>query len=55
MLHGPEIPTFAAVLLARRLARGEPLPVGAHACLGLLDLPEFEAEFARWQIDSQVS
>ncbi|MCH1910003.1 saccharopine dehydrogenase NADP-binding domain-containing protein [Stenotrophomonas sp. Y6] len=55
MLHGPEIPTFAAVLLARRLARGEPLPVGAQACLGLLDLPEFEAEFARWQIDSQVS
>ncbi len=55
MLHGPEIPTFAAVLLARRLARGEPLPVGAHACLGLLDLAAFEDEFARWRIDSQVS
>ncbi len=52
MLHGPEIPTFAAVLLARRLAAGEPLPVGAHACMGLLTLAEFEEEFARWQIDS---
>lgn len=55
MLHGPEIPTFAAVLLARRFARGEALPTGAHACLGLLSLAEFESEFARWQIDSAVS
>ncbi len=55
MLHGPEIPTFAAVLLARRFARGEVLPIGAHACLGLLTLAEFESEFARWQIDSAVS
>lgn len=55
MLHGPEIPTFAAVLLARRFARGEALPVGAHACLGLLSLAEFEREFVRWQIDSAVS
>ncbi|WP_433853137.1 saccharopine dehydrogenase family protein [Stenotrophomonas nitritireducens] len=55
MLHGPEIPTFAAVLLARHLARGEPLPVGAHACMGLLDLAAFEDEFARWRIESQVS
>jgi len=43
------------VLLARRLARGEPLPVGAQACMGLLDLAAFEQEFARWRIDSQVS
>jgi len=55
MLHGPEIPTFAAVLLARRLAAGEPLPVGAHACMGLLTLAEFEEEFARWRIDSTIS
>lgn len=54
MLHGPEIPTFAAVLLARRLARGEALPVGAYACVGLLTLADFESEFARWQIDSTV-
>jgi saccharopine dehydrogenase-like NADP-dependent oxidoreductase len=55
MLHGPEIPTFAAVLLARRLAGGQALPTGAHACLGLLTLADFESEFARWQIDSEVS
>ncbi len=55
MLHGPEIPTFAAVLLARRLARGEALPIGAHACVGLISLAEFESEFVRWQIESQIS
>jgi saccharopine dehydrogenase-like NADP-dependent oxidoreductase len=55
MLHGPEIPTFAAVLLARRFARGEGLPIGAHACMGMLSLAEFEREFARWRIDSAVS
>ncbi len=54
MLHGPEIPTFAAVLLARRWAEGSPLPVGAHACMGLLTLAEFEEEFARWQIGSSI-
>lgn len=46
--HGPEIPCMAAILLARRLARGDALPVGAHACAGLLTLSEFEPEFARW-------
>ncbi|MDQ0025936.1 saccharopine dehydrogenase-like NADP-dependent oxidoreductase [Variovorax paradoxus] len=46
--HGPEIPCMAAILLARRLARGDALPIGAHACAGLLTLPEFEPEFARW-------
>jgi hypothetical protein len=52
MLHGPEIPCFAAILLARKLADGAVLPLGAHACMGLLTLAEFEAEFARWQIES---
>jgi hypothetical protein len=53
-LHGPEIPCMAAVLLARRLARGEALPSGAHACMGFLRLEEFEAEFARWGIVTHV-
>lgn len=52
MLHGPEIPCFAAILLARKLADGAVLPLGAHACMGLLTLAEFEVEFARWQIES---
>lgn len=55
MLHGPEIPTFAAIVLARRWAAGQPLPVGAHVCVGLLELAEFESEFARWGIHSQIS
>jgi hypothetical protein len=55
MLYGPEIPCFAAVLLARRFARGEALPTGAHACVGLISLAEFEQEFAAWQIQTSVS
>jgi hypothetical protein len=30
------------------------LPVGAHACAGLLTLPEFEPEFARWGMVTDV-
>jgi saccharopine dehydrogenase-like NADP-dependent oxidoreductase len=46
--HGPEIPCMAAILLARRLARGEVLPIGAQVCMGLLRLSDFAPEFARW-------
>jgi len=46
--HGPEIPCMAAILLARKLARQQELPAGAHACMGLLQLSEFQPEFARW-------
>ncbi|WPG37712.1 saccharopine dehydrogenase NADP-binding domain-containing protein [Variovorax sp. EBFNA2] len=52
--HGPEIPCMAAILLARRLAHGDALPVGAHACAGLLTLPEFDPEFARWGMVTDV-
>ncbi|MCY1251748.1 hypothetical protein D9M72_655640 [compost metagenome] len=45
---------MAAILLARRLAHGEALPVGAHACAGLLALPEFDPEFARWGMVTDV-
>lgn len=54
-LHGPEIPCLAAVLLARRLARGEGLPVGAQACVGILSLADFEGAFAEWAIASEVT
>lgn len=46
--HGPEIPCMAAILLARRLARGEAFEPGARPCLSQLRLHEFEPEFARW-------
>lgn len=52
--HGPEIPCMAAILLARRLARNSALPLGAHACAGLLALSEFDPEFARWRMVSDV-
>jgi hypothetical protein len=52
--HGPEIPCMAAILLARRLARGESLPAGARPCLSLLRLNEFEPEFARWGMTTEV-
>ncbi|MNO69864.1 Saccharopine dehydrogenase [compost metagenome] len=43
-LHGPSIPCAAAVLLARKLARGELKERGAMPCLGLLGLDEYLAE-----------
>jgi hypothetical protein len=52
--HGPEIPCMAAILLARRLARGEGLPVGARPCMGLLALFEFAPEFSRWRMATEV-
>lgn len=53
-LHGPQIPCLAAVLLARRLASGAPLPVGATVCMGLITLGDFEQAFGEWGIDSEV-
>lgn len=52
--HGPEIPCMAAILLARRLASGQPLQVGAFACMGLLELADFEPEFARWGMVTDI-
>ena len=46
--HGPEIPCMAAILLARRLAKRQKMAAGAFACVGILQLGEFEPEFARW-------
>jgi len=46
--HGPEIPCMAAIQLARTLARGEKMPIGAFACMNRLRLADFEPEFARW-------
>lgn len=52
--HGPEIPCMASILLARRLARGEVLPVGAQACMGLLTLDDFLPEFSRWGMATDI-
>lgn len=52
--HGPEIPCMAAILLARRLARGEVFPAGAFTAAGWLALSEFEGEFARWGMATDI-
>jgi hypothetical protein len=53
-MDGPEIPCMAAILLARRLARGEVFQSGAFPCMGFLTLSEFAPEFARWKITTRV-
>lgn len=51
--HGPEIPCMAAILIARKLARGHRLPTGATPCMGLLVLEEFAPEFAKWGMTAE--
>lgn len=52
--HGPEIPCMAAILLARQLAAGQPLPAGAHTSTSLLPLEAFAPEFAKWGMVTDV-
>jgi saccharopine dehydrogenase-like NADP-dependent oxidoreductase len=39
--HGPEIPCIPAIVIARKLARGEPIAPGARPCRGMMTLEEF--------------
>lgn len=51
--HGPNIPCAGSVALVRKLARGEQLPLGAMACVGLLTVDEYLAplkELNIWEI-----
>jgi saccharopine dehydrogenase-like NADP-dependent oxidoreductase len=52
--HGPEIPCMATILLVRRLARGQTPQAGASTCMGLLDLADFEPEFTRWGMVTEI-
>ncbi|UNK47891.1 saccharopine dehydrogenase NADP-binding domain-containing protein [Lysobacter sp. S4-A87] len=52
--HGPEIPCMPAILLARRLAAGTAMPAGAFTATGLLSLTEFQGEFARWGMVTDI-
>jgi hypothetical protein len=52
--HGPNIPTLAAVVLARRLAHGERLQPGAGPCVGYVTLPELLAEVVDLDITWQM-
>jgi hypothetical protein len=39
--HGPYVPCTPAIILARRLARGEAMASGARPCLDLIDLDDY--------------
>ena len=53
--HGPEIPCMATTLLADKLARGVIAERGALPCMGLLTIAEFEQQFSRWSISTEIS
>ena len=48
--HGPFIPCMPAIILARRLARGELIERGARPCLDLIGLDEFLTAFEPFDI-----
>ncbi len=52
---GPEIPCMAAILLTRRLARKEILDVGAYTSIGWLSLSDFEPEFSKWNMVTDIT
>lgn len=51
---GPYTPTFAALALARRFVEEGALPVGAHACVAMLRLEDFEPEFKRHNFKTKI-
>jgi hypothetical protein len=53
-VHGPYIPCVPAILLARRIAAGEPIAPGARPCLDLVTLDEIMAAIAHLDIDTFV-
>jgi saccharopine dehydrogenase-like NADP-dependent oxidoreductase len=52
--HGPEIPCMAAILIVRKLSRGDWATRGAMPCMGLLSLEEFAPEFERWGMATEI-
>ena len=44
--HGPEIPCSPALIIARKLLRGQLTLRGAHACYGLFSMGDFDREVA---------
>jgi hypothetical protein len=45
---------MAAILLARRIARGAALGPGAGPCIGQLQLADFTPEFERWDMRTHI-
>jgi hypothetical protein len=53
--HGPNIPCIPAILLAKRMAAGEEVAVGARPCLDLISLEEIMGAIAHLDIDTVVT
>lgn len=51
---GPQIPCVPAIILARKLARGERLGSGAYPCVGLVSLEEYLDELRAFNIRQYV-
>lgn len=48
--HGPQVPCGASIALARKLANGEALPHGAMPCMGLLNVTDYLAALAGFDV-----
>ncbi|RNJ63155.1 MAG: potassium transporter [Porphyrobacter sp. IPPAS B-1204] len=49
--HGPYIPCIPVILIARQMAARRQFAPGARPCLGVIDLAEYRAEFASFDIE----
>jgi hypothetical protein len=52
--HGPEIPCTPAIVISKKLLRGDFAQPGAYACLGLFTTAEFMAELADFEVTSET-
>lgn len=52
--YGPHIPTIPAIILAKRAARGEDLPLGARACVACVSLQEYLDELKPYPVRTYV-
>ncbi len=53
--HGPWIPILPALVLARKIRDHGPEQSGAFACMGFMDLAEFEATITDFDIETEIS
>lgn len=52
--HGPQVPATAAVVLVRKIARGQLMAIGATPCLDLFTLEEYLEALAAYDIRIQI-
>ena len=52
--RGPIVPTLPALVLVRKLLRGEGPPPGARACVGMLSLDDLAPDFTRLGLDARI-